>query len=166
MKGLLSSLRLRASLRCQVVSWSLTKAYPGSGRFDTFMWRDIYLSTQHEQRRTNQFLISAGSGRLIPEWIISRWPVLLKGIMVKVSSLYPDINTDSKEGISLTPPTSTRRQDISSLFPPSWWALIQEGSVGCWPARNYQFIWWADHHQSDTVSSTITEHSIHTMRRR
>ena len=89
-----------------------------------------------------------------------------KGIMVKVSSLFPDINTDRKEGISLTPSTSTRRQDISSLFPPSWWALIQEGSVGCWPARNYQFIWWADHHQSDTVSSTITEHSIHTMRRR
>ena len=42
------SLRLWASPRCQVVSW-ITRISPGFGRFDTFMWQDIY---QHNRNKS------------------------------------------------------------------------------------------------------------------
>ena len=43
------SLRLWASLRCQVVSW-ITRISPGFGRFDTFMRRDIYRHNRNKSQ--------------------------------------------------------------------------------------------------------------------
>ena len=44
---LMSNPTFWASLRCQVVSW-ITRISPGFGRFDTFMWQDIYLHNRNK----------------------------------------------------------------------------------------------------------------------
>ena len=95
------SLRLWASLRCQVVSW-ITRISPGFGRFDTFMWQDIY----QQNRNKSSFINCKKTHQLNTYWThsaISRWNM---NLMLEIFWLFP-------------------------VWDDGQW-YKREGSVGCW----------------------------------